>query len=175
MLVGYRRVAGAASSDRLPVHRSESPTGYSLTGCSPAEPVSASPLAGDRSRSGPSSKCAACLCCDLGCHFYFARRVTFLSCADTAYGAMRPVGENKGVSAASGRIKTQETDIRPPGSERSGVHVESDSGSPTGKFDKCSPILALSMRLQRAEAMGCVPNLPAFWRVVRTLSPHQER
>ena len=29
-----------ASSDRLPVYRSESPTGYSLAGCSPAEPVS---------------------------------------------------------------------------------------------------------------------------------------
>jgi hypothetical protein len=33
-----------ASSDRLPVHRSESPTGYSSTGCSPAEPASASPV-----------------------------------------------------------------------------------------------------------------------------------
>src|SRR5947207_9572417 len=33
-----------ASSDRLPVHRSESPTGYSSAGCSPAEPASASPV-----------------------------------------------------------------------------------------------------------------------------------
>jgi hypothetical protein len=33
-----------AGSDRLPVHRSESPTGYSSTGCSPAEPASASPV-----------------------------------------------------------------------------------------------------------------------------------
>jgi hypothetical protein len=29
-----------ASSDRLPSHRSESPTGYSSAGCSPAEPAS---------------------------------------------------------------------------------------------------------------------------------------
>jgi hypothetical protein len=36
----------------------------------------------DRSRSSPSSKCAALLSHDLGCHFYFARRVSFLSCAD---------------------------------------------------------------------------------------------
>ena len=33
-----------ASSDRLPIHRSESPTGYSSAGCSPAEPASASPV-----------------------------------------------------------------------------------------------------------------------------------
>src|ERR1700720_2735123 len=33
-----------ASSDRLPTHRSESPTGYSSAGCSPAEPASASPV-----------------------------------------------------------------------------------------------------------------------------------
>jgi len=33
-----------AGSDRLPVHRSESPTGYSSAGCSPAEPASASPV-----------------------------------------------------------------------------------------------------------------------------------
>jgi hypothetical protein len=33
-----------ASSGRLPIHRSESPTGYSSAGCSPAEPVSASPV-----------------------------------------------------------------------------------------------------------------------------------
>ena len=32
------------SSDRLPIHRSESPTGYSSAGCSPAEPASASPV-----------------------------------------------------------------------------------------------------------------------------------
>jgi len=43
-------------------HRSESPTGYSSTGCSPAEPASASPVTDDHSRSGPSSKCAALLC-----------------------------------------------------------------------------------------------------------------
>src|SRR5258707_15630876 len=33
-----------ASSGRLPSHRSESPTGYSSAGCSPAEPASASPV-----------------------------------------------------------------------------------------------------------------------------------
>jgi hypothetical protein len=33
-----------ASSGRLPTHRSESPTGYSSAGCSPAEPASASPV-----------------------------------------------------------------------------------------------------------------------------------
>src|SRR5271169_271930 len=33
-----------ASSDRLPVHRCEAPTGYSSAGCSPAEPASASPV-----------------------------------------------------------------------------------------------------------------------------------
>jgi hypothetical protein len=41
-----------ASSDRLPVHRSESPTGYSSAGCSPAEPASASPVT-DNSSSIP--------------------------------------------------------------------------------------------------------------------------
>jgi len=35
-------VPGAGQFDRLPVHRSESPTGYSSAGCSPAEPASAS-------------------------------------------------------------------------------------------------------------------------------------
>src|ERR1700732_589850 len=45
-----------------PIHRSESPTGYSSAGCSPAEPASASPVA-DNSTSNPGparqSKCAA--------------------------------------------------------------------------------------------------------------------
>jgi hypothetical protein len=43
-----------ASCDRLPVDRSESPTGYSSAGCSPAEPASASPATGNvaQSRSG---------------------------------------------------------------------------------------------------------------------------
>ena len=40
------------SSDRLPIHRSESPTGYSSAGCSPAEPASASPVT-DNSSSIP--------------------------------------------------------------------------------------------------------------------------
>jgi hypothetical protein len=41
-----------ASSDRLPVHRSESPTGYFSAGCSPAEPASASPVT-DNGSSNP--------------------------------------------------------------------------------------------------------------------------
>jgi len=43
-----------ASCDRLPVHRSESPTGYPSAGCSPAEPASASPVTDNvaQSRSG---------------------------------------------------------------------------------------------------------------------------
>src|SRR5436189_4978260 len=50
-----------ASFDRLPVHRSESPTGYSSAGCSPAEPASASPVLTilAQSRSGEAIKCAA--------------------------------------------------------------------------------------------------------------------
>ena len=38
-----------ASSDRLPIHRSESPTGYSSAGCSPAEPACASPVTDNNS------------------------------------------------------------------------------------------------------------------------------
>jgi hypothetical protein len=38
-----------ASSDRLPIHRSESPTGYSSAGYSPAEPASASPVTDNNS------------------------------------------------------------------------------------------------------------------------------
>jgi hypothetical protein len=96
-----------ASPDRLPVHRSESPTGYSSAGCSPAEPASASPVLTilAQSRSGEAIKCAAqpprkdavqALASRLvmrpcrarrvrrqpECHLYFARRVSFLSCAD---------------------------------------------------------------------------------------------
>ena len=48
-----------AASDRLPSYRSESPTGYSSTGGSPAEPASASPVTTDRGPSGWSIKCAA--------------------------------------------------------------------------------------------------------------------
>jgi len=85
-------------SDRLPVHRSESPTGYSSAGCSPAEPASASPVTDIvvQSRSSAAIKCAAQLPCrdavqvapprarrERECHLYFARRVTFLSCADS--------------------------------------------------------------------------------------------
>ena len=39
---GLREPVGCG---RLPGHRSESPTGYSSAGCSPAEPASASPVA----------------------------------------------------------------------------------------------------------------------------------
>src|SRR4029077_9419413 len=85
-------------SDRLPVHRSESPTGYSSAGCSPAEPASPSPVTDIvvQSRYSAAIKCAAQLPCrdavqvapprarrERECHLYFARRVTFLSCADT--------------------------------------------------------------------------------------------
>src|SRR5437660_11460414 len=50
-----------ASSDRLPVHRSEYPTAYSSAGCSPAEPASASPVTDivAQSRSSAAIKCAA--------------------------------------------------------------------------------------------------------------------
>ena len=44
MVAWQSPVAGAGPSDRLPIHRSESPTGYSSAGCSPAEPASASPV-----------------------------------------------------------------------------------------------------------------------------------
>src|SRR5438552_16270213 len=81
-------------SDRLPVHRSESPTGYSSAGCSPAEPASASPVTdivvqrGNQMRcSTPPRRCSPSRAPrarrERECHLYFARRVTFLSCADT--------------------------------------------------------------------------------------------
>ena len=44
MVAWQSPVAGAGPSDRLPIHRSESPTGDSSAGCSPAEPASASPV-----------------------------------------------------------------------------------------------------------------------------------
>jgi len=62
MVAWQRRVAGADQFRSAPIHRSESPTGYSSAGCSPAEPASASPVA-DNSTSNPGparqSKCAA--------------------------------------------------------------------------------------------------------------------
>ena len=53
------------SFDRLPVHRSESPTGYSSASCSPAEPASASPVTANSSsiRSSQAIKCAGHLHC----------------------------------------------------------------------------------------------------------------
>jgi hypothetical protein len=77
-----------ARSDRLQVRRSESPTGYSSAGCSPAKPASVSPITDHRS-SIPIQRLAVIQCRagrvrrQWGCHLYFARRVTFLSCADT--------------------------------------------------------------------------------------------
>ena len=76
------------SSDRLPVHRSESPTGYSSAGCSPAEPASASPVSDNSSlipiRCLAVIQALVCVRRHRGCHLYFAHRVTFLSCADIA-------------------------------------------------------------------------------------------
>jgi len=72
----------AASSD-------QSPTGYSsAAGCSPGEPASASPVT-DNTSLIPILRLAVIQCHagrftrHWGCHFYFARRVTFLSCVDT--------------------------------------------------------------------------------------------
>src|SRR6267154_861063 len=89
-----------ASSDRLPSHRSESPTGYSSAGCSPAEPASASPVTDNSSsiliQRGNQIRCStftaamqfrsrsSCPPPTGGCHLYFARRVPFLSCADNS-------------------------------------------------------------------------------------------
>jgi hypothetical protein len=94
-----RRVAGADQFRSAPIYRSESPTGYSSAGCSPAEPASASPVT-DNSSPNPIQRAnqiallnstAGCRQTRAprplpsargGCHLYFARRVTFLSCAD---------------------------------------------------------------------------------------------
>jgi hypothetical protein len=65
MVLGNCQWGEPASYDRLPIHRSESPTGYSSAGCSPAEPASASPVT-DNSTSIPIQrgiKCAAQLHC----------------------------------------------------------------------------------------------------------------
>ncbi len=75
-----------------------SSTGYSSAGCSPAEPTSASPVADNNtSNPGPARQSNYAAPTSLqknlvqvtllvpvthGCHLYFARRVTFLSCAD---------------------------------------------------------------------------------------------
>src|SRR6202030_3364354 len=95
--LGNRRLAEPASSDRLPIHRSESPTGYSSAGCSPAEPASASPVTvngssiairrGNQIAAQPPCRDAVQVAPprarrERECHLYFARRVTFLSSAD---------------------------------------------------------------------------------------------
>jgi hypothetical protein len=108
--LGNRRAAGAGQLRSAPGHRSESPTGYSSAGCSPAEPASASPVTDNSSsipiRRGNQMRRSTSLQgyrpafgCDAlsrrsclpptGCHLYFAHRVTFLSCADI--GSSRPI------------------------------------------------------------------------------------
>jgi hypothetical protein len=87
-----------ASSGRLPIHRSESPTGYSSAGCSPVEPASASPVTvnsssiairrGNQIAAQPHCRDAVQVALrrvrrQRECHLYFARRVSFLTCADT--------------------------------------------------------------------------------------------
>ena len=66
--LGNRRVAGAGQFRSAPVHRSESPTGYSSAGCSPAEPASASPVTDNSSsiatQRGNQMRCSTSL---LGC------------------------------------------------------------------------------------------------------------
>jgi hypothetical protein len=99
------------SSDQLPIHRSESPTGYSSAGCSPAQPASASPVT-DNSTPNPiqlanQMRCSTSLrdagkltllvplpSARAGCHLYFARRVTFLSCTDMSGFALIDFREN---------------------------------------------------------------------------------
>ena len=113
--LGNRRAAGAGQLRSAPGHRSESPTGYSSAGCSPAEPASASPVTDNSSsipiRRGNQMRRSTSLQgyrpafgCDAlsrrsclpptGCHLYFAHRVTFLSCADTVTGT-RVLGEGE--------------------------------------------------------------------------------
>jgi hypothetical protein len=94
------------SSDQLPIHRSESPTGYSSAGCSPAEPASASPVtdivAQIQSSEPIKLRCSTSLRdagklallvplpSARGCHLYFARRVSFLSCTDNRFRDAAP-------------------------------------------------------------------------------------
>ena len=96
--LGNRQWREPVRSDRLPIHRSESPTGYSSAGCSPAEPASASPVT-ENSNSIPIQRGNQMRCSifteecssgrprrvrrQRGCHLYSARRVTFQSCADS--------------------------------------------------------------------------------------------
>src|ERR1700738_5567437 len=57
-----------ASSDRLPSHASQSSTGYSSAGCSPAEPASASPVTDNSSsiliQRGNQIRCSTFHCSD---------------------------------------------------------------------------------------------------------------
>jgi len=63
--LGNRRAAGAGQLRSAPVHRSESSTGYSSAGCSPAEPASASPVTENGSsiviRRGDQMRCSTSL------------------------------------------------------------------------------------------------------------------
>jgi hypothetical protein len=134
-------VPGAGHFDRLPVHRSESPTGYSSAGCSPAEPASASPVTDNSSsipiRRGNQMRGSTALqggrpslgymlgCCSpspgvwlrcsvvlvvsaakRGCHLYFARRVTFLSCADILVTCRRPLWHRRSSSVSHLALRT---------------------------------------------------------------------
>ena len=104
--MAHREHREPASRGRPPALRSESPTGYSSAGCSPAEPASALPVTDHCSSisSREGIKCAAqphckdaarprphlalmpcrarCIRRQRQCHLYFARPVSFLSCAD---------------------------------------------------------------------------------------------
>jgi hypothetical protein len=111
---------GECGSRPVPIgsrsHRSESSTAYSSTGCSPAEPASASPVT-DTNRL-TSFRCSIQMCswavnrhrvnadaigsAAPGCHFYFARQVTFLSCADIACRHRR-VPRRRHISPIRGR------------------------------------------------------------------------
>ena len=115
-----RRVAGADQFRSAPIYRSESPTGYSSAGCSPAEPASASPVT-DNSSPNPIQRAnqiallnstAGCRQTRAprplpsargGCHLYFARRVTFLSCADNPGVARYPAEIDKNCIALHSR------------------------------------------------------------------------
>ncbi len=48
-MVARQPTSGGSRFRSAPVYRSESPTGYSSAGCSPAEPASASPVTDDSS------------------------------------------------------------------------------------------------------------------------------
>ena len=101
--LGNRRVAGADQFRSAPVHRSESPTGYSSAGCSPAEPASASPVTDNSSsipiRRGNQMRCSTSL---QGCSPGRARRarrqrgVSSLLCAPGDISILRRHSSERG-------------------------------------------------------------------------------